>query len=171
MGHQLAIAVSPMCGSDAARMSDHPQLASAVLAGVMVDENIVSLVDYLNRCGWTTLYSCQGRAGRRPGETGCPYVMFADAADLGPATAALADLAQSAGDTPLAVRILGVRTAPLGPPEQRWIQAGEARWRYEVDWRFEPPWDRPAQLTATLRLGSDDLPLITTLIARTAAST
>ena len=147
-------------------MADHPQVPLTVRPGVSVDEGIHRLIEFLNRSGWHTVYSCQGSPDRRSGDPGCPYVMFAAATSLAGATAALADLALSAGDHELAARVLGDVTAPVGPAGREWIQTHGDHWRYEVGWNFQPLWDRSSSrvLTATIRFGSADLAAVSRLL-------
>jgi hypothetical protein len=57
-------------------------------------------------------------------------------------------------------------TAPIGPPERRWVQTHGRQWRYEVQWHFHADWrpTAPRVLTTTLRLDSADLVSITQLL-------
>jgi hypothetical protein len=147
-------------------VADHPQVPLTVLPGVSVDEHIRHLIEFLNRSGWRTVYSCQGSPDRRPGDPGCPYVMFATATSLAGATAALADLALTAGDVELAARVLGEATAPVGPDGRRWVQTHGDHWRYEVGCNFHPVWDPAAarELTATIRFSTADLAAVSRLL-------
>ena len=126
-----------------------------------------TLIEFFNAGGWPAVYSCQGSPDRTVGQPGCPYVMFASAESLAGATAALAELSLSAGHSELATRALGAVTAPLGPPERRWVQTHGAAWVYDdVSWNFHPIWTptSPRELTATVRMGSDDLKAISHLL-------
>lgn len=147
-------------------MTDHPQVPLATLPGVSVDEGIRRLVDFLNRGDWRTVYSCQGWPDREAGDPGCPYVMFATAASLAGATAAIADLALQAGDRGLAARVLGEATAPVGPAERKWVQTHGQQWRYEVGWNFHPFWEPASarELTATIRFSTADLAAVSRLL-------
>jgi hypothetical protein len=147
-------------------VADHPQTPLTVLPGVSVDEGIRRLIEFLNRSGWRTVYSCQGSPDRRSGDPGCPYVMFAAAASLAGATVALSDLALNAGDHHLAARVLGEVTAPVGPDGSRWVQTQGDHWRYEVGWNFHPLWDPASarELTATIRFSTADLAAVSALL-------
>jgi hypothetical protein len=44
----------------------HLEIESKSMPGVMLDEHVIAMIDFLVGCGVVTLYSCQGEAGLSP---------------------------------------------------------------------------------------------------------
>lgn len=78
----------------------HPQTFVASI-GAEVDCGVASLIELLNAEGSATEYSCQGDPGK------FSYVQFTDAASFEAALLRFEQLANAAGNTALADRVLG----------------------------------------------------------------
>lgn len=153
-------------------MADHAQAASRYL-GTEVDAGIVGLLEYLNRAGCATLYSCQGWPRALPGQPACAYIMFDTALSLERACALLWQVATAAGDLELAGRILG-RGAIAGssvPRPQPWVLQLSWNERPAEAVYPAPPWavdPSVLALRATARLSHEDAVLLDRLVGQQA---
>lgn len=117
-------------------LAKHCEVFSIKLPGVLLDEKIAPVIDFLATNGVSTLYCCQGDPDqdlRSSSSTG--YIMFASTSELLNGTRLLAMLALAAENDGLAARCLGRDTLWLadGRRAHNSPETGLRPWRFEID--------------------------------------
>lgn len=151
----------------------HPQVPSRLMPGVLLDEKIANIIDFLNYRGARTTHSCQGEPGQDPKALGANdkagYVSFETTVDLLHGLRLLSDLAIEAGEINLAARVLGSQYWKAVDGE--YVSTVDRRllseWHFEVLYQFESERKEDESLSGLVRANYEDFLQLSELLPKT----